>query len=236
MPKTNLCKTEELPPSSTPAIEFAKLAIAHAVTKIAVGYAHYLKKNNGMEITFSKKVKDTYKPYGDLIISIYNLVKEFSMYDQLMPGIPYNSPSKWFEECILDLTKFELKSLLNNEGSCIGWGNLKKELKTYNTNWDYNFQKLSINNPFAKLKLTSLALLIEYSVIASQRNYKFEQEYWKPFVKAISSVSLYTKKRTDLEYFNVYSTGEIIQKNKRGKPQARYLPCLTEKLLMKLCT
>lgn len=234
MPKTNLCKSQELAPSSTPAFEFCKLIVGTVVTKITVGHEHFLKEKYGIKITSSKKVRDTYKPYGDLIISIYDLVKEFSMYDRLMPGIPYNSPSIWFEQCILELTTFEVKSLGLSNASYFGWGNLKKELKTYYRDGDYDLQKLSVDNPFAKRGLTALALLVEYAAVASETSRKFQKDYWRPLVKAVGEVSTCTSKRKDWEPFTASATGEILQQNKRGVP--RYLPFLDVELLLKLCT
>ncbi len=232
MPKTNLCKTEILAPSNTPTFELLKLVVGQVTTKFVVGGEYFLKEKYGKKITSSKKVRDHYKAYGQLFIAVYELVKESSMHDRVMPGLPYNSPSKWFEECLLDLAKLEVKSLRVNEGNCFNWSFLKKELKSYYRDGCFDFRKLSLDNPFAKKDLTALALLVEYAVVVSEENYKFQQDYWNPFVRAVCEVSSITNKRKGVESFTVSPSGEVTSKNHKV---VRYLPFLDEKMLLKLC-
>ncbi|MEO1431754.1 MAG: hypothetical protein AAFV71_22385 [Cyanobacteria bacterium J06633_8] len=232
MPKTNLCSKNEPVATNNPEREIKRLIKNDIVMKFSIGFARYLKEEFGIKNNFRKKPRDVYRPYGDLFCSISSICKEFTLQQRILPGLHNKFIVDLFELCILELMKFEKQTCFSALNLYKEWEDIKRELKTYSKNYNepYDFESLSLNNPFAKRGYENLSLLIEYCVIVARTNRKFEMRAWKPFIKAIEDVCAVPKHK-DLVTVKINLSGEIFYSKNSKRPTKRYLPQYSDEFL-----
>lgn len=226
MPKTKLCKANKIKASLTPLMEIKAMIKGSIAGKFTVGILRFLETSRGIKLPNDKKKKDAwddYKPYGDLIEALYNITKEVSMHTRI--GVPFNSPGKWFEACLIDCIHFERNIGFSGKNACVAWGELRTELLTYES-----FDLLSLNNYFADKGLQALALLFDYCVASAKKNYRFEQDYWKPFLAALLGISKISQ-RKNVEVFTFDVKGKVTYQRKKARIVSGYLPEVTQELI-----
>lgn len=232
MPKTNLCSKKEPVATNNPEREIKRLIKNDIVMKFSIGFAKYLNLEFGIKNNFRKKPTDIYRPYGDLFYSISSICKEFTLQQRILPGLDNKLIVDLFERCILELMKFEKQTCFHALDVYKQWENINRELKAYSKEYDepYDFEGLSLKNPFVKRGYENLSLLIEYCVIVARTNRKFEIRAWKPFIKAINDVSKLPKHK-DLLSVKFNLSGKISYCIDSKRPTTHNLPQFSDEFI-----